>query len=253
LIARRTSLAFLVVALLLAAPSFSAAPPGNTTNPSFSKAKKALLHNVYADHLLTFYCGSSFDGKGMLTHDGGYRPKKVGKRSQRLEWEHIVPAQAFGQSFSEWRQGDPACVDRRGKPFKGRNCAEKVNLAYRYMQADMHNLVPAIGEVNGLRSNYSFAMIPGEKRRFGSCDMEIESKKAEPPPEVRGDIARTYFYMEAAYPGRGIIGNKSRKMFEAWDKGDPVDAWECERTGKVAALQGNGNPFVGGACQEAGL
>ena len=44
----------------------------------------------------------------------------------------------------------------------------------------MYNLVPAVGEINGLRSNYSFGMISGEKREFGSCDMEIESRKAEP-------------------------------------------------------------------------
>ncbi len=33
----------------------------------------------------------------------------------------------------------------------------------------MYNLVPAVGEINGLRSNYSFGIIPGEKREFGSC------------------------------------------------------------------------------------
>ena len=45
----------------------------------------------------------------------------------------------------------------------------------------MYNLVPAVGEINGLRSNYNFGIIPGEKREFGSCDMEIEGQKAEPP------------------------------------------------------------------------
>ena len=50
------------------------------------------------------------------------------------------------------------------------------------MEADLYNLYPAIGEVNGLRSNYSMAMIPGEKREFGTCDVEIEDKKVEPPP-----------------------------------------------------------------------
>ena len=63
---------------------------------------------------------------------------------------------------------------------------------------------------NGLRSNYSFAMIPGEKREFGTCDMEIEGRKAEPPPEVRDNIARTYLYMNAAYPSRGVISRKNR-------------------------------------------
>jgi endonuclease I len=72
----------------------------------------------------------------------------------------------------------------------------------------MYNLVPAIGEINGLRSNYSFAMISGENREFGTCDMEIENPKAEPRPEVRGDIARIYFYMNWAY---GDMGSFLRK------------------------------------------
>jgi deoxyribonuclease-1 len=144
-------------------------------------------------------------------------------------------------------------VDSKGKAFRGRNCASKVNRLYRYMQADMYNLVPAIGEINGLRSNYSFAMIPGEKREFGQCDMEIEDRKAEPPPEIRGDIARTYFYMDAAYPGRGIISKKNRKLFEAWDRSDPVDDWECERARRIERLQGNVNPIVKDRCVVGGV
>jgi len=69
---------------------------------------------------------------------------------------------------------------------------------YRYMQADLYNLVPANGQINALCSNYSYAMIPGEPSRFGECDMEIENKKAEPRPEIRGDVARIYFYMDNA-------------------------------------------------------
>lgn len=183
----------------------------------------------------------------------GYQPIKEGARARRLEWEHVVPAQAFGQSFPEWRNGARACVDAKGEPFKGRRCAEKAAAGFRFMQADMHNLVPSIGELNGLRSNYSYAMIPGEERRFGACDMEISGRKAEPPPQVRGDIARIYLYMDAAYPGRGVVSGKNRKLFEGWDGEDPVDAWECERQRRIEALQGNSNPFVAEACSERGL
>ena len=98
-----------------------------------------------------------------------------------MEWEHIVPAHAFGQRFPEWRNGHPKCKTRKGKSFKGRNCARKMAPQFRYMESDLHNLVPAVGEIIGLRSNYNFAMIPGEKRAFGKCDMEIEGRKAEPP------------------------------------------------------------------------
>jgi deoxyribonuclease-1 len=82
--------------------------------------------------------------------------------------------------------------------------------------------------INGLHSNYSFAMIPGEKREFGLCDMEIENRKAEPPEYVRDNIARIYKYIDAAYPGQGIISNKNRKLFDAWDKQDAVDVWQCQ-------------------------
>ncbi|MBW2186709.1 MAG: endonuclease [Deltaproteobacteria bacterium] len=217
---------------------------GNTQSQSFNKAKKILLKEIYADQHETFYCRSEFDQSKSITHTNGYQPQKKGKRAYRLEWEHIVPAHAFGQSFPAWRNGNPSCIDSKGKSFKGRRCAGKVSIEYRYMQADMHNLVPAIGELNGRRSNYSFAMLTGESREFGTCDMEIRDRKAEPPPEVRGDIARTYFYMDAAYPNRGIISKKNRKLFEAWDRQDPIDAWERERSQRVEAIQGNANPFV---------
>ena len=126
-------------------------------------------------------------------------------------------------------------------------------IKFRYMESDMYNLVPAVGEINGLRSNYSFAMIPGEKREFGLCDMEIENGKAEPPEYVRGNIARIYKYMNAAYPGHGIISKRNLKLFEAWDKQNAVGAWECQRTKRIENIQGNKNRFVKQVCVEEGL
>lgn len=239
--------ALLLILTLYPFLSFAA---GNETNQSFSRAKKTLLREVYSDHHQTFYCNSGFDSKKQITHTGGYIPVKDNKRANRLEWEHVVPAHAFGQNFAEWRDGDSKCVSSKGKAFKGRKCAEKLNMEYRYMQADMHNLVPAIGEVNGLRSNYSFTMIPGEERRFGLCDMEIADRKAEPPENVRGDIARTYFYMADAYPGRGITSKKNRKLLDAWDKQDPVDRWECEKEKRIREVQGNENVFIKRECKD---
>lgn len=93
-------------------------------------------------------------------------------------------------------------------------------------------------------------MIPAEERAFGSCDMEIAERKAEPPADVRGDIARTYFYMHDAYPGKGVISKKNRKMFESWDKEGPVDVWECERQNRIEAVQENSNNFVKNQCRK---
>ncbi len=219
----------------------------NTQITSFSKSKKLLL-KVYKDNPYTLYCGCSFKGKKPDLSSCGYIPKKDRKRANRIEWEHVVPAHAFGQSFSEWRKGHPKCVSKKGKKFKGRKCAQKINEEYRRMQADMFNLYPAIGEVNGRRSNYSMGIIEGEKREFGKCDVEIKSRKVEPREEIRGEIARTYVYMDSVYPGRGIISKKNWKLFEAWHKSDPVDEWECERARKIEKIQGNRNKVVMGNC-----
>ena len=135
-------------------------------------------------------------------------------------------------------------VSKNGKKFKGRRCAEKVNKEYRRMQADMYNLYPAIGEVNGRRSNYSMAIIKGEKREFGKCDVEIKNKKVEPKESIRGEIGRTYLYMDSVYPGRGIISKKNRNLFDAWNQSDPVDEWECERAKRIEKIQRNRNEIV---------
>jgi deoxyribonuclease-1 len=96
-------------------------------------------------------------------------------------------------------------------------------------------------------------MIAGEEREFGACDMEIAGKVAEPPERVRGDIARTYQYMDWAYLGHGVIGKTNKKLFEAWSKLDPVDQWECERAKIIQRIQGNENPILKEACLKTGL
>jgi len=113
------------------------------------------------------------------------------------------------------RMGAVVPVEAFGQAFKGHNGARKVAAPFRYMEADLYNLQPAIGEVNRLWLNYSMALIPGEARAFGRCDLEIEDRKIEPRPDIRGDIARTSFYMDAAYPGCGIVSENNQKLCEA--------------------------------------
>lgn len=100
----------------------------------------------------------------------GFTTTKHIKRSEKVEWEHVVPAENFGRTFVEWIKGSKVCVNSKGKSFKGRRCAEKINNEYRYMQADMHNLFPAISAVNAMRSNYNFTILPNINSKFGSCD-----------------------------------------------------------------------------------
>ena len=232
-------------------PSTSIAS-GNTRNQSFNRSKRMLLQHVYFDNRVTVYCSASFDEHGNITLPEGLTISKYQNRAKRIEWEHIVPAENFGRTFREWREGHPVCVDNRGNPFKGRRCAEKASMEYRYMKADMHNLAPAIGAVNAARSNYNFALLPDAISSFGSCPMKIKGNKVEPPIEARGFIARTYFYMQYVYP-RYQMGRPQQKLMEAWNTIYPPDQWECTRAKRITAIQGNSNKITEARCSELGF
>tara|TARA_B100000446_G_scaffold39220_2_gene34577 strand:+ start:24050 stop:24829 length:780 start_codon:yes stop_codon:yes gene_type:complete len=222
---------------------------GNTEIESFSKAKRLLQQKVYNEHRQTLYCNAVFDEDKNVQLPQGFHTDKHKKRAARIEWEHVVPAENFGRFYSEWREGHPLCVSRKGKAYRGRKCAEKVVSQYRLMQADMHNLFPAIGAVNALRSNYSFTVMPQEPVDFGSCAMKIENRKAEPPEESRGRIARTYLYMAETYP-QLQLSKKTQHLMQAWHQRYPVAEWECDRASAIETLQGNANLVVNEACSQ---
>ncbi|MBE6450192.1 MAG: endonuclease I [Alphaproteobacteria bacterium] len=223
---------------------------GNENISSFSQAKK-LLSQVYADHKETLYCGAKFNADNTVILPDGFHTPKHERRSKRIEWEHVVPAENFGRTFSEWKEGHSDCVDSKGKSFKGRNCAEKISQEYRLMQSDMHNLFPAIGSVNAMRSNFNFTELSaGTPNTFGSCTMKIDGKKVEPPDEVKGIIARTYFYMEQEYP-RFKISKQMKQLLTVWDKKYPVSEWECIRSKRIEEIQGNPNKIVNERCNKS--
>lgn len=220
---------------------------GNTQNESFSKAKRLLLSEVYAGRNKTLYCDANYTLDKQVITPVGFTTTKQVRRAKRIEWEHVVPAENFGRSFAAWREGDPQCISSKGKPYKGRRCAERVVPEYRLMQADMYNLFPAIGAVNALRSNYTFTLLPHEPADFGSCAMKIEDRKAEPPESARGRIARAYLYMDVTY-SHFSMSRKTRQLMEAWDRMYPADQWECDRASRIKALQGNVNSVMDKAC-----
>ena len=225
---------------------------GNTTNDSFNTAKRMLEHQVYFDHRMTIYCGAKFNAQKRVTLPAGFTAAAHEKRATRVEWEHAVLAENFGRAFPEWRDGHPECVNRNGKPFKGRRCAEKINMEYRPMQADMYNRFPAIGAVNAVRSNKQYSALPGSASAFGSCPAKVDGKRFEPPDRAKGQVARAALYMADSYP-KYRLSRQQQQLFEAWDKMFPVDAWECTRAKRIEALQGNANARVKEPCQQAGL
>lgn len=219
---------------------------GNQNIKSFSEAKK-IAPRIHQNHQVTIYCPCKYYGKTIDLKSCGYEIYKDPKRAVRLEWEHVVPAEAFGNSFTEWRDGSDQCIKKSGKRFKGRKCAE-TNQEFSRIESDLYNLWPAIGEMNGLRSNFSMAQISGDAQSFGSCKAKIQNRKFEPMDIDKGVVARVYMYMDESYPNRGIISDKNKKLFDAWDKLYPANKWECERARIIESIQGNRNQILSTRC-----
>lgn len=238
----------LLIPTLISTPAFAA----NQEVQSFRKAKRILEKQVYNNHRITLYCNATFDAKKKVKPPLGFTTTKYIKRAKKVEWEHVVPAENFGRTFIEWRDGNKQCVNNKGKTYKGRKCADKTNKEYRLMQADMFNLYPVIGAVNALRSNYNFTMLPDIKSNFGSCAMKVDSRKAEPPVIARGRIARSYLYMDDAYK-RYSMSKSQRQLMNAWDKIYPVNAWECATAKKITSLQQSENRVVKSRCKSNGI
>ena len=202
---------------------------------SFGKSKRILATKIYTEHQKAFYSDCKYRIKEKklipMPRTCGFHYRKNKNRSERIEWEHIVPAWHFGHQLKCWQNG-------------GRMTCRNTNSKFKQMEADMHNLVPAIGEINGDRSNFRYGLIEGEARVYGKVNMEIlfSNKKAEPREEVFGDIARTYFYMRDRYGLR--ISKKQEKMLIAWNNLDPVDTWEKRKNQLVKALQGDENLYI---------
>jgi len=236
----------LILLLIFSGSVFSS---GNTKNDSFSKAKKILEKKVYGQlERKTIYCSATFDKSKFIIDKNGFFSNKYKKRTKKIEWEHVVPAENFGRSFIEWREGDTKCVTRKGKKFKGRNCASKMNKEYRYMQADMHNLYPAIGAVNALRSNYRYSAV-ANGYDLGGCEMIISSKEKRvvPPDAAKGIVARVSLYFAETY-GRYKLSDSQRKLFLAWDRKFPVTNQECKRNSLIEKTQGNVNRVMRERC-----
>jgi len=199
---------------------------------SFDAAKAAAGKHIYYDHRITFYCGCKYNKAGVIDPTScGYSARRSAVRGARLEWEHIVPAAAFGTHRICWK----ACPG-----LNGRLCCRKTDPEFRRMEADLMNLVPAVGELNGDRSNRPYGIVDGEPRVYGSCDFEIDFKKdiVEPAESIRGFIGRTYLYMVKTYKKGLPLSAEQLNMFQDWAATHPPTDWEKEREERILKIQG---------------
>jgi deoxyribonuclease-1 len=155
----------------------------------------------------------------------GDGPSTVGiglRKKAGLNVEHVYPASWMGNYLG--------CGNRE----QCQGTSERFN----HMEADLHNLYPALAEVNRARSNYLFGMIGGENHApIALCDFEFdrEIKIAEPRPIARGNLARSIFYMHVEY----VV-----PILKQWNREDPSSCHEMRRNNTIEELQGTRNKFI---------
>ena len=136
------------------------------------------------------------------------------------------------------------------------------------MKADVVHVVPTDGWVNNVRSDYPYGLVDPatvkEKQRVQEdyCLLGTSITPGynggivfEPNDEIKGDLARIYFYMATCYYDKcgswsggifnadGLVEWTMNLMME-WSKADPIDEVELARNEAVKEVQGNRNPFV---------
>lgn len=215
--------------------------PIHAAPQSFSEAKVQARQQVYYDRNQseqgTLYCGCKWrwtgkSGGRVDLASCGYTPRRNASRASRIEWEHIVPAWVMGHQRQCWQKG-------------GRKNCSTSDPIFRKMEADLHNLVPAIGEVNGDRSHFLYGMVSKTMpNQYGQCTTrtDFKDKTTEPRDAVKGFVARTTFYMYDRY---GLsMSRTQQRILMAWDHKYPVTEWERERDNRIARLMGHHNPYV---------
>ncbi len=195
---------------------------GQTSIPDYETARdKFFYKKLYPKGGFTLYCGVWF----AVEVRSGVVTKSLG-----LNVEHVYPA--------SWMKETAGC------PGQTRDQCRATSQAFNFMEADLHNLYPAISFVNQARSNFRFADIPGEEHMYEDCDFERDksTKVAEPRPAARGNIARAIFHMHKEY---GLPVHPSmRALLLGWHEADPVSPVEKRRNDKIEELQGTRNPFI---------
>jgi len=183
---------------------------------NYDDARKIFWKSVYPAKAKTIYCDQAFDSRDR----------------EGINVEHVFPM--------SWATNGVDCGTRK-------QCRANSS-RFNQIEADMHNLYPSRSDVNQQRSSFRFGEVSGEKRKFGNqCDFEINyrARVAEPRESVRGEVARSMFYMADQYKSDGLIlFEKQARLLYKWHKADPPTSSEKERNGVIERLQGNRNRFI---------
>lgn len=212
---KRTLIAFSMTLLVTVTACSGESSRPTQAIEDYETARKVFWSELYPDGGETLYCGTPFGG--------GY--------NRGINIEHVFPM--------GWVTYSLDCGRRK-------QCRLNSPLFNR-IEADLHNLYPARSDINEERSSIAFGMVNGEKRNYGSCDFEVQHHRprlVEPREQVRGNIARSMFYMARTYDLK--LFDKQIAVLSRWHEADPPDELEKRRNDKIEKIQGNRNPYIDG-------
>lgn len=189
-------------------PTAIAKPPAT----AYFQNMSLFWSQLYGDGGHTLYCNQLFGSK----------------KGRQINIEHVFPM---------------------GWVTKALNCGSRsqcrtTSPRFNQIEADMHNLYPAQANINKARGSQAYGMVQGEPRQFSRCDFEIDLQKrrVEPRPAVRGNIARAMFYMQATY--KLTLFSRQADLLKQWHSEDPPDHEELRRNQIIERIQGRRNPFI---------
>ncbi|GAL09142.1 endonuclease I precursor [Vibrio astriarenae] len=220
-----------------AASAFAIAEPPSNFRQAKIVAKNNVFYNRVNKGLGTLYCGCNWtfrgESGGVVDKEScGYETRRNEVRASRIEYEHVMPISNIGRARQCWQDG-------------GRKHCQRVDPVFNQIEANLHNLDIAIGEVNADSSNYLFSEFTNQTAsQYGQCDLHIDfkSRLAQPRAEVRGMVARIYLFMHDLYDIRP--SSQQLRLLETWNRAYPVSDWEIERDWRIKGVMGYSNPYV---------
>jgi deoxyribonuclease-1 len=199
---------------------------------NYAETRREHFYSLYLDasarDRTEIYCGIRFDVEERS--GGGF------KGPEWLSLEHAFPAQ--------WMANSLGCSNRK-------ECPEDpvVGVRFDHAEADMHNLWPAVGKLNSSRGQKPLGEIEGETTKeiaiwssTFTCDFENDGSIVEPRKIVRGNLARSIFYMckEYGFP----VPRDMMSVLRKWNREDPPTRVERRRADRIAEVQGTRNAFI---------
>lgn len=205
-----------ILCLVSATVISSTASADQSVIPNYRSARDNFVYKLlYPSGGRTLYCNEPFLGRA------------------GLQVEHVLPASWMKEAASCEGMSREGCRDNSSK--------------FNFMEADLHNLWPALAETNQKRSNYLFSVIGEDQVDFwnGFCDFEVDvaQKLVEPRSEIRGEIARMVLYMVDEYEIVLPIGQLD--LMVEWHCSDnTLSSEEIRRNLTISELQGTRNSYI---------